>query len=128
MSKMTTSGPPGVRLDAAIERALNAPSVDGVTRVQLTEMQGALSDGRGTSAHGGGGPENLTDALMTFVMPRLRHPEVLNAERHRALLERLAESLSGGGDNVVTEGAFTVRRELKRLALLRQNRNSLVEG
>lgn len=129
MSTMTTSGPPGVRLDAAIERALNAPSVDGVSRVQLTEMRGALADGRGTSAHGGIGPDSLTDALMTFVMPRLRHPEVLNADRHRALLERLADALAGEGeDNVVTEGAFVVRRELKRLALLRQHRNSLVEG
>lgn len=129
MGKLTTSGTPGIPLDAAIERALTAPSVDAVTRVNLTEIQGALSSGRGGVPVGADGPDTLRDALMTFVMPRLRHPEVLHAERHRSLLERLADGLaSRHDDNVVREGTLEVHRELRRLALLRQQRNSLVEG
>jgi hypothetical protein len=129
VGKLTTSGTAGgVRLDAAIEQALGASSVDGVTRVSLTELQGALSGGRGRRGEEPAAPENLQERLMSFVMPRLRHPEVLQAERHRSLLERLVADLSEGSDGrVVREGALELRRELKRLEFLRQQRNSLVE-
>ena len=73
--------------------------------------------------------ETWSDALMTFVMPRLRNPHVLQAERHRALLEQLQSDLAGSADDrIVREGVLTIRRELKRLSQLRQSSNSLVEG
>ena len=129
MPKMT-SLPPGVRLDAAIERALATPDIDGVTRRHhLDEAQTIISRADRTSAASGFAGRNLVEALMTFVMPRLRNPHVLQAERHRALLEQLQSDLVGSTDDrVVREGVLTIRRELKRLSQLRQNCNSLVEG
>ncbi|MDQ8726892.1 hypothetical protein [Bradyrhizobium sp. LHD-71] len=124
-----TSLPPGVRLDAAIERTLAAPNLDGITRRHLDEAQTVIAriDRRDTASGFAG--RNLVDALMTFVMPTLQNPHVLQAERHRTLLEQLQSDLTGGGDDpLVREGVLIVRRELKRLAQLRQNCNSLVEG
>ena len=122
-----TSLPPGVRLDAAIERTLAAPGLDGVTRRHLDEAQTIIS--RADRPVAGFAGQNLADALMTFVMPRLRNPQVLQAERHRALLEQLQSDLVGSADDrIVREGGLTIRRELKRLSQLRQNSNSLVEG
>lgn len=124
-----TSLPPGVRLDAAIERTLTAPGLDGVTRRHLDEAQTIISRADRRDAASDFGSRNLVDALMTFVMPRLRNPHVLQAERHRALLEQLQSDLAGSADErLVREGVLTIRRELKRLSQLRQNSNSLVEG
>ena len=124
-----TSLPPGVRLDAAIERTLATPSLDGVTRRHLDEAQNIISQADRPGAVSGFAGRNLVDALMTFVMPRLRNPHVLQAERHRALLEQLQSDLAGSADDrIVREGVLTIRRELKRLSQLRQNSNSLVEG
>jgi hypothetical protein len=124
-----TSLPPGVRLDAAIERALTAPGLDGVTRRHLDEAQTIISRADRPDAAPGFASRNLVDALMTFVMPRLRNPHVLHAERHRALLEQLQSDLADSADErLIREGVLTIRRELKRLSQLRQNSNSLVEG
>ncbi|WP_051379305.1 hypothetical protein [Bradyrhizobium murdochi] len=124
-----TSLPPGVRLDAAIERTLATPGLDGVTRRHLDEAQTIISRADRPDAASGFAGRNLVDALMTFVMPRLRNPHVLQAERHRALLEQLQSDLAGSADErLVREGVLTIRRELKRLSQLRQNSNSLVEG
>jgi hypothetical protein len=124
-----TSLPPGVRLDAAIERTLAAPGLDGVSRRHLDEAQTIISRVDRHSAVSGFAGRNLVDALMTFVMPRLRNPHVLQAERYRALLEQLQSDLAGSADDrIVREGVLTIRRELKRLSQLRQNSNSLVEG
>ncbi|CAO4155327.1 hypothetical protein LPLAFNJD_LOCUS4417 [Methylorubrum aminovorans] len=119
----------GVPLDSAIDAMLAAGGVDAVTRVRLSEARRAITEGvPGTTADGFEG-QSLSRALFRFVMPRLRHPEVLRAERHRALLEDLADELAAdGGDGVVREGALVVHRELRRLALLRAGRNALVEG
>jgi hypothetical protein len=116
-------------LDLAIEAALAAQDVDSVTRVSLDEMRASLAhiDPRAVLASLYG--RNLSAGLLSFVMPRLRHPEVLLAENHNALLERLAGTFSASSDDsVVSEGAFVIQQELKRLALLRQHRNSLIEG
>jgi hypothetical protein len=124
-----TSLPPGVRLDAAIERTLASPNVDGVTRRHLDEAQSIISKPERPGATSGFSGRNLVDALMTFVMPTLGNPHVLHAERHRALLEQLQSDLAGSADDrLVREGVLIVRRELKRLAQLRKNSNSLVEG
>jgi hypothetical protein len=111
----------GVPVDAAIEAALAAPGVDAVTRVHLDETRQRLASGR-AEARGSAETPTLSDTLFTFVMPRLQHPEVLGIEQQLVLLERLSEELGG------REGALVVRRELRRLALLRQHCNTLVEG
>ncbi|MDV2987544.1 UNVERIFIED_CONTAM: hypothetical protein Q9R58_24870 [Methylobacteriaceae bacterium AG10] len=120
----------GVPLDSAIDAMLAAGGVDAVTRVRLSEARRAISEGApGAAAADGFEGQSLSRALFRFVMPRLHHPEVLRAERHRALLEDLADGLAAdGGDGVVREGALVVHRELRRLALLRAGRNALVEG
>lgn len=116
-------------LDLAIEAVLAADNVDAVTRVNLNEMRASIAevDPRVMLASLYG--RNLAQGLLSFVMPRLRHPEVLRAENHDALLERLANTFSASTeDSVVREGVFVLQQELRRLALLRQNRNSLIEG
>lgn len=130
MGKLSTSGSPPIRLDTAIEQTLNSPAVDGVTRVSLTALQGALGGGsRKRQEAQSEERENLQTEMMSFVMPRLRHPDVLQAERHRSLLERLVAGLSTAPEgNVVSDATLELRRELRRLELLRLQRNSLVEG
>jgi hypothetical protein len=123
-----TAEPAGVPVEAAIEAALAAPGIDAVTRVHLDDARRALADWRSEAAGGFDGP-TLTETLFSFVMPRLQHPDVLQAQQQLAVLEQLAGELSGqDGDTVVREGALVVHRELRRLALLRQHRSSLVEG
>lgn len=119
----------GVQLDAAIDAALATPDIDPVTRVNLDEASVAIRSVEARRQFEGFAGETLADALFRFVMPRLRHPEVLHAERHRAILEQLAHDLSRlPSDGVVREGAVAVHRELRKLAILRQGRNSIIEG
>lgn len=119
----------GVELDAAIDAMLAAGGVDPVTRVRLSEARRAIAQGASERDPDGFEGLSLSRALFRFVMPRLHHPEVLRAERHRTLLEDLADGLAeADGDGVVREGALVVQRELRRLALLRAGRNALVEG
>ncbi len=134
MSKFQTSATQGMRLDVAIERTLAASGVDRVTEVHLTALRGTLVRSRRDARDSGFGAPSLRDVLLSFAMPRLQHPEVLQAGQHQALLERLSARLletpadEGEGGAVVALGALAVRRELRRLALLRQNQNSLIEG
>lgn len=119
----------GVELEAAIDSMLAAGGVDPITRVRLNEARRAIADSaRGEDPDGFEGV-SLSRSLFRFVMPRLHHPEVLRAERHRALLEGLADGLAQTDDDgIVREGALVIHRELRRLALLRAGRNALVEG
>lgn len=119
----------GVDLDTAIESMLAAGGVDAVTRVRLSEARRAISRQGGPQDGDGFEGASLSGALFRFVMPRLHHPEVLRADRHRALLEGLADGLAEAGeDGTVRESALVVHRELRRLAMLRAARNALVEG
>jgi hypothetical protein len=116
-------------LDLAIEAVLASQDVDALTRVSLSEMRASIAetDPRAMLASLYG--RNLAQGLLSFVMPRLRHPEVLRAENHDTLLEGLANSFaSAPEDSVVREGVLVLQQELRRLALLRQNRNSLIEA
>ncbi|WID99714.1 hypothetical protein QO058_30445 (plasmid) [Bosea vestrisii] len=128
-SQLREADPQEMPLDLAIEAALAAQDVDAVTRVHLDEMRASLAqlDPRAALASLYG--RNLAAGLLSFVMPRLRHPDVLLAEKHNALLEHLAGTFSAASeDSVVREGVFVIQQELRRLALLRQHRNSLIEG
>ena len=122
-----TSLPPGVRLDAAIERTLAAPGLDGVTRRHLDEAQTIISRTDRPGAVSGFAGQNLVDALMTFVMPRLRNPHVLQ-RASRALLEPTASDLAGSADDrIVREGVLTIPATQATVAIA-PNSNSLVEG
>ena len=118
-----------LRLDLAIEAVLSANDIDAVTRVSLNEMRAWINEADPRAVLASLYGRNLTHGLLSFVMPRLRHPEVLRAENHDALLEHLTSTFSAGPeDAVVREGVFVLQQELRRLVLLRQNRNSLIEG
>ncbi|GBU17817.1 MULTISPECIES: hypothetical protein [Methylobacterium] len=121
-------GEEGVELDAAIDAMLAAGGVDAVTRVRLSEARRAIAEAGAGEAEVFEGA-SLSRSLFRFVMPRLHHPEVLRGDRHRALLEGLAEGLAAESDDgIVREGALVVHRELRRLAMLRASRNALIEG
>ena len=119
----------GVDLDSAIDSMLAAGGVDAITRVRLGEARRAIAGPTQADDADGFEGASLSGALFRFVMPRLHHPDVLRSDRHRALLEGLADGLADAGeDGVVRSGAMVVHRELRRLALLRAGRNALVEG
>lgn len=118
-----------VPFDEAVEAMLAAGGIDAVTRVQLSRARHAIAEAGGPGAVSGFDGPNLSHALFRFVMPRLRHPAVLRADRHRSLLERLADGLAGVPDDGIAEaGARAIHRELHRLAIVRTARNALVEG
>ncbi|WBL81370.1 hypothetical protein I3J27_13430 [Bradyrhizobium xenonodulans] len=119
----------GVELDAAIDAVLAASDVDPVTRAHLDDARGAIGTAAQHQELRGFQGENLAEALFRFVMPRLRHPDVLHAERRRATLELLSQDLDRvPADRILGEGATAIHRELQGLAMLRQGRNSLIEG
>jgi hypothetical protein len=119
----------GIELDAAIDATLAASDVDPVTRARLGEARGAIGAVEHRRGLEGFQGQNLAEALFRFVMPRLRHPDVLHAERHRAILEHLSFELDRlPADKTLHEGAVAIHRELRGLSLLRQGRNSLIEG
>jgi hypothetical protein len=118
-----------IELDAAIDAALAASDVDPVTRAHLDEARAAIGAAERRRRLDSFRGQNLAEALFRFAMPTLRHPDVLHAERHRAILEHLAVQLARlPEDKTVREGAAAIRRELHSLAMLRQGRNSLIEG
>jgi hypothetical protein len=118
----------GIPVAAAIEAALAAPGIDAVTRVHLDSARVSLT-ARRTGADESSNAPTLSEALFAFVMPRLKHPEVLGVEQQFVLLQQLADELGGqNGDTVLREGALVVHRELRRLVLLRQHCSTLVEG
>ena len=124
----TSSEAQGIPVGAAIEATLAAPGVDPVTRVHLDAARGSLA-ARQTDGAESLDARTLSDALFAFVMPRLKHPEVLGVERQLVVLEQLADELEAPDcDTVVREGALVVHRELRRLNLLRQHCSHLVEG
>lgn len=116
-------------LDLAIEAALASKDVDAVTRISLNEMRASIAEADPRAMLASLYNRNLAQGLLSFVMPRLRHPEVLRAENHDALLERLADIFSARAENSAARaGVFALQQELRRLNLLRRNRNSLIEG
>ncbi len=118
-----------VPLDTAVEAMLGARGVDPVTRIRLAAARQAIGEPETGKDADGRGSVPLTRTLFHFVMPRLRHPEVLRTDRHRTLLEGLADGLAAGADDGITRaGAQVIHRELHRLTLLRTARNALVQG
>ncbi|WFU14799.1 hypothetical protein [Bradyrhizobium sp. CB3481] len=115
--------------DLPIEAALEVNDVDAVSRVSLNEGRVRIAEIDPRAALASFYGRNLATGLLSFVTPRLRDPDVLRAEKHGVLLERLADRLwAGPEDPVAREGIDALRQELRRLILLRQNQNSLIKG
>ncbi len=118
-----------LRLDGAIEAVLETANIDAVTRVSLNEVRTRINDTDPRAVPAALYGRNLAHGLLSFVTPRLRHPDVLRAEQHGVLWECLAETLSAVPEDAMARESFVVlQQELRRLILLRQNRNSLIRG
>ncbi|UGA42057.1 MULTISPECIES: hypothetical protein [Bradyrhizobium] len=116
-------------IDPASEAALEVGPIDAISRVTLFERAAGANeiDPRAVLASLYG--HNLSQGLLSFVIPRLRHPDVLRADRHGALLERLTQTLeSTPDDKTAGECLAILQQELRRFLLLRQNQNSLIKG
>lgn len=112
--------PLALRLDEAVGELLAAP-IARVDRVELEVLQAVLAPPP-AAPRAGLDPPSLSRALLDYLMPRLTDPGVLRLERRRELLGALA----AGGDPVSRHEVL--RQELRGLALLRGNRDSLIEG
>ncbi|WP_375779014.1 hypothetical protein ACE103_08185 [Bradyrhizobium sp. ma5] len=116
-------------IDAATEATLEVNSIDALSRVTLFERGAGANEidphALLASLYG----HNLSHGLLSFVIPRLRHPDVLRADKHGALLERLTQTLEATpNDKTACECLAILQQELQRLLLLRQNQNSLIKG
>ncbi|MFB9262265.1 hypothetical protein ACFFWD_03625 [Bradyrhizobium erythrophlei] len=115
-------------VDATIE-AEEVDDIDAISRINSTETRAQIKEIDPGSALAWLDGPNLARSLLSFVTPRLRHPDVLRAEKHGILLEHLADVLSAAPDDSVSrEGIPIVQQQLRRLILLRQNQNSLIKG
>ncbi|NOJ50166.1 hypothetical protein [Bradyrhizobium archetypum] len=115
--------------DLPIEAALDVNDIDAVSRVSLNDRRVRIAELDPRAALASLYGRNLATGLLSFVTPRLRDPDVLRAEKHGVLLERLAGRLQAGReDSAVRDGIDALQQELRRLLLLRQNQNSLIKG
>ena len=121
------AAPDGLRLDAAVEHLLLEP-VDAATRIELERVRKAVQ-ARGVAPEGLD-PPSLVGEVFAYIMPRIADPGVLRLERRRTLLERMAARCAADSEPspVTRGGLIALRRELQALAMLRGNRDSLVEG
>ncbi|TWB93003.1 hypothetical protein FBZ93_11142 [Bradyrhizobium macuxiense] len=113
----------------ALEAEIEVNSIDAISRVTLYEstVQTNEIDSRRALASLYG--HNLAHGLLSFVIPRLRHPDVLRPDKHGVLLEHLAQTLKAAPeDQMACEGLAILQQDLRWLILLRQNLNSLIEG
>ncbi|OAF03742.1 hypothetical protein AYJ54_24670 [Bradyrhizobium centrolobii] len=118
-----------LRDGAAIEAVPEVPRIEAVTRVGLNETRAGTNEIDRAQLASPLYGDNLARGLLSFVTPHLRHPEVLCAEKHGVLLERLADVLSAATEGTVArEGIVVLQQELGWLIQLRQNRNSLIKG
>ncbi|MGY8678341.1 hypothetical protein Q2941_11040 [Bradyrhizobium sp. UFLA05-153] len=120
---------PDLPIDVAVEAMLAVNDIDAVTPVGLDEMRNQASEIDPRAVLALLYSRSLAHGLLSFVTPRLRYPDVLRAEQHGALLERLAGTLSARPEiSVAREGLVALQQELQRLIRFRQNRNSLIQG
>ncbi|MCC8938841.1 hypothetical protein H8A97_28030 [Bradyrhizobium sp. Arg62] len=116
-------------IDGATEAALEVNSIDAVSRVTFFDRSVEANEIDPRAALASLYGQNLSHGLLSFVVPRLRHPDVLRADKHGALLERLTQTLEAAPDDkTAREGLAILQQELRRLVLLRQNQNSLIKG
>ncbi|MCK1710444.1 hypothetical protein [Bradyrhizobium sp. 143] len=120
---------PYMSLDVAIEAASEAKDIDAVGRVSLNEMRSRIYEIEQPAGVASLYGRDIAHDLLSFVTPRLRHPDMLRAERYSIVLERLVHKLAAAPtDSMARDGIVVLRQGLHWLALLRQNRNSLIEA
>ncbi|MCK1527409.1 hypothetical protein IVB15_06540 [Bradyrhizobium sp. 182] len=120
---------PSMSLDVAIEAASEAKDIDAVWRVSLNEMRTRIYEIEQPAGVASLYGRDIAHDLLSFVTPSLRHPDMLRAERYSIVLERLVHKLAAApADSMAGDGIVVLRQGLHWLALLRQNRNSLIEA
>ena len=116
-------------IDAASEAALEVKSIDAISRVSLFESGAGANEMEPRAVLAWLYGPNLSNGLLSFVVPRLRHPDVLRPDKHGVLLERLTQTLEAAPDDKMARECLAIlQQELRRLLLLRQNQNSLIKG
>ncbi|WP_439396932.1 hypothetical protein ACRQ5Q_08040 [Bradyrhizobium sp. PMVTL-01] len=116
-------------IDGTNEAALEVHSVRAVSRVTLFEGEAEANETDQRAALASLYGPNLSRGLLSFVVPRLRHPDVLRADKHGPLLERLTRTLEASPeDKTARECLAILQQERQRLLMLRQNQNSLIKG
>ncbi|WP_342724028.1 hypothetical protein AAFG07_33825 [Bradyrhizobium sp. B097] len=114
---------------STIDNALELKSIDPISRINPTDATEHAGKIETSSALTWLTGPNLAHSLLSFVLPRLRHPDVLRADMHGALLERLTQTLEATPDDkTACECLAILQQELRQLLLLRQNQNSLIKG
>lgn len=121
------AGEAPLRLDAALETLLAQP-LEGVARTELEAFRDALA--RRAGAAPTLDPPGLVGVIFDAIMPRLPDPGLLRLGRRRRLLHSLAARLEAlpGSPEAARGDLLAVRRELRALALLHHNRDSLIEA
>ncbi|KLK92815.1 hypothetical protein AA309_12380 [Microvirga vignae] len=116
-------------VNVEVEAVLKANDIDAVTRVSHDDMRTRRNEIDPRAVVATLYDSNLAHGLLSFVAPRLRHPDVLHAARQGGVLERLVGTLSTVlEDSMPRESIVVLQQELQRLILLRENRNSLIKG
>ncbi|WP_027571394.1 hypothetical protein [Bradyrhizobium sp. WSM1743] len=116
-------------IDGATEAALEVNSVGAISRVALFESDAGANEVDPRTVLASLYGPNLSRGLLSFVVPRLRHPDVLRADKHGVLLERLTRTLEATPDDKTARECLAIlQQELQRLLMLRQNQNSLIKG
>lgn len=116
-------------LPLAINGVPEVGGVDAITRVSPNEFRARINVVNPRAELVPLDGHNLAQEQLSFVTPRLRYPDVLRAEKHCVLLQGLVDTLAAAPEDLVSrDGVAVLKDELRRLILLRQNRNSLIEG
>ncbi|KUM23575.1 hypothetical protein AU467_33470 [Mesorhizobium loti] len=109
-------------------RLLGIAEIEAVTHVSPSEST-QISEIAPRAARAALYDHTLARGQLSFIMPRLRHPEILREGKHSVLLERLVDGLSATPeDSVAREDIAVLQEEFRRLVLLRRNRNSLIKA
>ncbi|UPK34213.1 hypothetical protein IVB18_39705 [Bradyrhizobium sp. 186] len=120
---------PYMPLDVAIEAASETKDIDAVGCASLNEMRTRIYEIEQPAGVASLYGRDIAHDLLSFVTPRLRHPDMLQAERYSIVLERLVHKLAAApADSMARDGIVVLQQGLHWLALLRQNRNSLIEA
>ncbi|MDX8457082.1 hypothetical protein RFM98_30570 [Mesorhizobium sp. VK9D] len=108
--------------------SLGISEIEAVTRVSPSEST-QISEIEPRAAMAALYGHTLARSQLSFITPRLRHPEILREGKRGVLLEALVDALAAvPEDSVAREGISALQEEFRRLVLLRQNRNSLIKA
>ncbi|CCD89716.1 Putative Type III effector NopAL [Bradyrhizobium sp. ORS 285] len=116
-------------IDEAPEPTIEVSYIGAISRIALFEGEAGANDVDPRTILASLYGPSLARGLLSFVIPRLRHPDVLRAEKHAVLLERLTRTLEVTPDDETARECLDIlQHDLQRFIMLRQNQNNLIKG